>query len=155
MLINMQLLPLETFLVSSGLRSTLFLALCSGDEGVPNHPPAQPLVAGGKSGSISTLCPPTTGSEVPGAALGRVTFFQAGVFRYRSFSLPVVRGSWSWVSAGKLFSTALWRLWGAPADGHGVLVAQSAAGQDQRRLACAGVKGGEACDCPVLEGMSS
>lgn len=74
---------------------------------------------------------------MPVAALGRVTFFQAGVFIYGYFSLPVVRGSWSWVSAGKLFSTALWRLWGAPAGGHGVLVAQSAPGQDQRRLACA------------------
>lgn len=59
------------------------------------------------------------------------------MFIYRYFNLPLIRGSWSWVSAGKLFSTALWRLWGAPADGHGVLVAQSAAGQDQRRLACA------------------
>lgn len=92
MLINMQLLPLKTFLVSSGLRTTLFLALCSGDLEVPNHPPAQPLAGGGNSESSSTCCPPTTGAEVPVAALGRVTFFQAGVFIYGYFSLYVARG---------------------------------------------------------------
>lgn len=113
MLINMQLLPLKTFLVSSGLRSTLFLALCSGGMGVPNHLSAQPLAGRGNSESGSTRCPPTSELEVPVAALGRVAFFQAGVFMYGCFSLLDFRGSWSWVSAGKLFSTALWELWGS------------------------------------------
>lgn len=89
----MQLLPLKTFLVSSGLRSSSFLALCSGDVGVPNDPSAQPLAGGGNSESGSTRCPATTGLEVPVAALARVTFFQAGVFIYGCFSLHVVKGS--------------------------------------------------------------
>lgn len=54
---------------------------------MPNHPPAQPLAGRGNSESGSTRSPPTLELEVPVAALGRVTFFQAGVFMCGCFSL--------------------------------------------------------------------
>lgn len=60
---------------------------------MPNHPPAQPLAGGGNSEASSTRCPPTSGLKVPVAALGRVTFFQGGVFMCGCFSLRDVRGS--------------------------------------------------------------
>ena len=55
MLINMQLLPLKTFLALYGLRSALFLAACGGEAGVLSHPAlrscAEPAAApGARSG---------------------------------------------------------------------------------------------------------
>lgn len=153
MLVNMQLLPLKTFLVSSGLRSILFLALCSGDLEVPNHPPAQPLAGGGAQSPAPQAALPARGQKCLWLHWAGSLSFRLGC-SHMGILVSLLLGA---CEVGSLQGSCFPELSGGFEEpllmdmGSWWLILQLG----RIRGMCLGWKVVRICGCPTLEGMSS